>query len=317
MARGYGFGVAAGDLDDDGDLDLYLANYGPDQLWRNLGGGRFEDATAGAGLGDPRWGSAATFFDYDRDGRLDLFVANYLDFAPEKAPPCFAASSRRDYCGPNAFQAGGRTLFSATAAAAASTTPASAPASPPSPVRAWGWPSPSISTATAAPDLFVANDGEPNELWRNDGKGRFTSSASWPAPRSTPTASRRPAWELAVADFDEDGDEDLYLTHLVREKNTLYVNLGDGSFADRSAAFGLLAPSLPFTSFGTAFLDLDRDGWLDLVTVSGGVKQIDELLAAGRPGGARPAEAAFPQRSAAKVSKNGASAAAKPSPGSR
>lgn len=277
--RGYGMGLAAGDLDDDGDVDLYFASYGPDQLWRNRGDGRFEDVTAAAGLGDPRWGSAASFFDYDRDGRLDLFVANYLDFSPAQAPPCYAASSRRDYCGPNAFQPIPNALYRNLGDgrfADASITSGIAGAA-------------HSSLGAAAldfdrdghPDLFVANDGEPNELWQGDGKGRFEEIALFAGAALNAEGQPEAGMGVAVADFDEDGDEDVFLTHLVREKDTLYVNLGDGSFADRSAAFGLLAPSLPFTSFGTAFLDLDRDGWLDLVTVAGGVKQIEELLSRG------------------------------------
>lgn len=280
-ARGYGFGVAAGDFDDDGDVDLFLANFGADQLWRNLGGGRFEDATAAAGTSDPRWSSGATFFDYDGDGRLDLFVANYLDFPLAKAPPCFAASSRRDYCGPAAFEpapnslyrnlGGGRFENAGLAAGIAGVSHSSLG------VVALDY------DLDGRPDLFVANDGEPNELWRGDGKGRFEELGLLAGAAMNADGQPEAGMGVAAADFDEDGDEDLFLTHLLREKNTLYVNLGDGSFADRSAALGLLAPSLPFTSFGTAFLDLDRDGWLDIVTVSGGVKRSEELLAEGDP----------------------------------
>lgn len=280
-ARGYGFGVAAGDIDDDGDIDLFLANFGADQLWRNLGDGRFEEIAATAGVGDPRWSSAASFFDFDRDGRLDLFVANYLDFSVAKAPPCFAASSRRDYCGPSAFDPVPSSLFRNLGNGRFENVS-----------RASGISGIAYSSLGVValdydrdglPDLFVANDGEPNELWRGDGKGRFEELGLLAGAALSADGQPEAGMGVVAADFDEDGDEDLFLTHLLREKDTLYVNLGDGNFADRSAALGLLAPSLPFTSFGTVFLDLDRDGWLDLVTVSGGVKRSEELLAQGDP----------------------------------
>ena len=280
---GYGYSIAAGDIDEDGDVDLYFASYGRNQLWRNRGDGRFENitATAGAGLGDPRWSTAATFFDYDRDGRLDLYVANYLDYQLAKAPPCFAASSRRDYCGPNAFSpvtnslfrnlGGGRfedvSLQSGIAAVAGSSLGVVA-----LDYDRDGW-----------ADLYVANDGEANELWRNRGQGRFSEEALLAGAALNADGQPEASMGLAVGDFDEDGDEDLFLTHLQREKNTLYVNLGDGVFTDRTAVLALAAPSLPFTSFGTTFLDFDHDGWLDLVTVSGAVKLLDELLAQGDP----------------------------------
>jgi enediyne biosynthesis protein E4 len=279
VARGYGFGMAAGDIDGDGDVDLFLANYGADQLWRNLGGLRFEEIAATAGVSDPRWSSAASFFDYDRDGRLDLYVANYVDFDPAKAPPCYAASSRRDYCGPSSFPAAGNGLFRNLGEGRFENASLASGIA--------GVKHPSLGVAAldfdrdGLPDIYVANDGEPNELWRGDGKGRFENLALEAGAAINADGQPEAGMGVAVADFDEDGDEDIFLTHLLREKNTLYVNSGDGTFADRSAVLGLAAPSLPFTSFGTAFLDLDRDGWLDLVTVSGGVKLIDELLAQG------------------------------------
>lgn len=278
---GYSYGIATGDIDDDGDVDLYFANYGANQLWRNRGDGRFDNITAVAGVGDRRWSSAATFFDYDRDGRLDLYVANYLDYPLDKAPPCFAASSRRDYCGPNAFSPVANSLYrnlgdghfeDVSLKSGIATVAGSSLGVVALDYDRDGW-----------LDLYVANDGEANELWRNDGKGRFSEEALLAGAALSADGQPEASMGIAVGDFDEDDDEDLFLTHLLREKNTLYTNLGNGGFADRTASLGLAAPSLPFTSFGTHFLDFDRDGWLDLVTVSGAVKLLDDLLAQGDP----------------------------------
>ncbi|HYG64353.1 MAG TPA: VCBS repeat-containing protein, partial [Thermoanaerobaculia bacterium] len=102
-AHGYGMGVAAGDYDNDGRIDLYLNNFGSNQLWRNQGDGTFKDVTKAAGADDPRMSLSASFADFDRDGWLDLFIANYVDFSVESNVVCYAKSSRRDYCGPSAF----------------------------------------------------------------------------------------------------------------------------------------------------------------------------------------------------------------------
>ncbi|MEZ6068016.1 MAG: VCBS repeat-containing protein [Planctomycetaceae bacterium] len=111
LVRAYGMGAAVGDYDGDGQPDLYVTNLGGNQLWRNVGDGRFEDVTAAAGVDDQRWSTAATWFDYDRDGQLDLFVANYVDFDPATSPDCYATNSARDYCGPDAYPAVSDSLF--------------------------------------------------------------------------------------------------------------------------------------------------------------------------------------------------------------
>lgn len=278
-AREYGMGVATGDVDGDGWIDLYLVNYGPDQLWRNRGDGTFEDATARSGLGDPRWGVSASFLDFDRDGRADLFVANYLDFPLAANPPCFAPSSRRDYCGPEVFaplpaalyrnlgegrfeNVSARSGIAALAGAALGVVVLDADGD--------GW-----------DDLYVANDGMHNRLWRNRHDGTF-EDIGLPAGVAVNRQGRPEAsMGVTAGDADGDGDEDLFLTHLTGETNTFYRNLGGGLFEDRSQESGLGPPSLPATAFGTRFDDADNDGDLDLAAFNGAV-HLQEGTPAGR-----------------------------------
>jgi hypothetical protein len=278
---GYGMGLAAGDYDRDGDLDLYLTNYGANQLWRNRGDGSFEDVTAATGISGSRWGTSATFVDIDRDGDLDLFSANYVHFDVDKNPRCFASTSALDYCGPSAFTSESDDLwrnrgdgtfedFSVKSGIA----------------RARGAGLGVISgdfNDDRWPDLYVANDGEANHLWLNRGDGTFADDALFSGTALNRHGSPEASMGLAAADFDGDGHEDLFLTHLAEESNTFYRNLGDGLFEDRSRETQLAAPSMPYTSFGVAPIDYDNDGWPDLAIATGAVRILLELAAKGDP----------------------------------
>ncbi len=280
-AQGYGMGVIAGDYDGDGHVDLYVSNYGPNELWRNRGDGTFENVTAKAGVGDPRWSVSASFFDLERDGDLDLYVTNYVDFRLEKNIECFANSSRRDYCGPTAFEGLPDSLYrnrgdgtfedistssriAATAGAGLGVISADFDDD--------GW-----------LDLFVANDGEANHLWLNGKDGTFLDEGLLAGVAVNREGSPEASMGVAAGDVDNDGDPDLFMTHLMGESNTLYVNQGLATFEDRSIESGLAAGSLAFTSFGTLFLDIDNDGWLDLFAASGAVRLLESLAEAGDP----------------------------------
>ncbi len=280
-APGYGMGVAVGDIDGDGWLDIYVTNHGPNQLWRNRGDGTFEDVTARSGTGDPLWGASATFFDYDNDNDADLYVANYVVFDVDENPRCFAASSRRDYCGPDAFRAQPDRLFRnrGDGTFEAVTTR----------VLIGYEPGPGLGVTASdfngddRVDLYVANDGRVNQLWINQGDGTFVDEALFSGTALNRQGKPEASMGVDTADFDGDGDEDIFLTHLMGETNTLYVNDGTGLFEDRTVESGMAGLSLPYTSFGTAWIDFDNDGLLDLLAANGAVRILENQAAAGDP----------------------------------
>ena len=271
VATGYGMGAATGDFDNDGWIDLYVTNLGSNQLLRNNGNGTFSDVTAKAGADDPRWSTSATFFDYDRDGWLDLFIANYVNFRPDMKRNCFSAGSARDYCNPVVYDAvpdkllhnnrdGTFSDVSGRSAIARETGRGLGVMA--SDVNGDGW-----------TDLYVANDGDPNQLWINSrGSGAFVDEALLAGVAVNRAGQPQGSMGIDVGDIDRDGDDDLFVTNLDNEGNTLYLNVGSGLFEDRTAEFGLF--KLGFTGFGTRFMDYDNDGWLDLVIVNGAVRHL-------------------------------------------
>jgi len=280
----YGMGVAAGDYDGDGRTDLYVTGYRGSRLLRNAGDGRFEDATARAGAADDRWAVSASFTDYDGDGRLDLYVTRYVDFDVAKNPACFAASSRRDWCGPADFPPqpdrllrnrgpgpDGRVTFEDVSAASGIA----------------GAPRPGLGVAAGdfdgdgRTDFYVANDGAPNQLWLGRPDGTFEDGALLAGVAVNREGRAEAGMGIAVGDHDNDGDDDLLVTHLNGETNTLYSALGGGLFEDVTDHAGLAADGLPWTSFGTAWIDVDNDGWLDLFVASGDVRTLETQAAAG------------------------------------
>jgi hypothetical protein len=272
--RSYGMGVAAGDIDNDGWVDLYRTGTSGSVMLRNNGDGTFTDVTGRSGTANPdRWGVSASFVDYDRDGWLDLFVGNYLEYSIAVDVDCHTIAGGRDYCPPSRYPAqpdrlyrnrGDGTFEEVTRMALAG--------------GAYG-PALGVSTADfdgdGLIDIYVGNDGAPNQLWMNLGDGTFTEkgflSGTAVNARGYPEASMG----IDAGDFDNDGDPDIFVTNWLSEMNVLYVNLGRGLFEDRKAASGLGPPSAAKTGFGTAFLDYDNDGWLDLLTVNGSVETLE------------------------------------------
>jgi len=280
-AEGYGMGVAAADYDNDGDVDLYVTNYGANQLWRNVGDGKFEEVTSEAGVGDARWSVSSAWVDYDRDGWLDLYVGNYVGYSFTNPKPCRSSTSARDYCSPLVYEPQVDSLFRNRGDGSFEDVSASAGIR-----KAYGG---ALGVVAADfngdrwPDIYVANDGVANQLWINGAGGAFSDEAVMAGVGVNMDGSPEASMGVDAADFDGDGDEDLFMTHLSRETNTLFVNDGKGWFEDRTVAMGLANPSFASTGFGTAWFDYDNDGWLDLLVANGAVTRIEDQLMAKEP----------------------------------
>jgi hypothetical protein len=279
-AAGYGMGVAAGDFNNDGWIDLYITNYGPNQMLFNKKG-VFTDVTGKSGTGDELWGTSAAVFDYDRDGWLDLYVANYVYFDIVANKRCFAKNSRRDYCGPSAFDSqkdrlyhnkGDGTFEDVTEKVLVNYRPGSGLGVIIIDANNDGW-----------LDIYVANDGQANQLWINNQGKSFVDDALFAGAALNLDGSAEASMGVSAGDFDADGDEDLFMTHIMGETNTLFVNNGKSLFEDRTISVGISAASFPYTSFGTGWIDYDNDGWLDLFVVNGAVLLIESLDRAGDP----------------------------------
>ncbi|MEE2777924.1 MAG: CRTAC1 family protein [Acidobacteriota bacterium] len=276
---GYNIGVATGDFDNDGWTDLYATNLGPNHLLRNRGDGTFEDVTVAAGADDRRFSVPATFFDYDGDGWLDLFVGNYHHFRLGNEDECFNPNGLRDYCGPLAQPAeqdrllrnrGDGTFQDTTLAAGLGDRAATALGA--------------ISEdfdLDGDLDLYVANDLMANHLWLNQGDGTFVEDALLAGAALDGDGKPQASMGVVAGDLDGDGAVDLFMSHLLREYNTLYLNDGQGLFTDRSWEGGLVKSSWPMTGFGTVIVDYDGDGLADLFVANGAVHRIEEQVRSG------------------------------------
>jgi len=282
---GYGMGVASGDFDNDGWMDLYLTFFGGNQLLRNCGASGkvcFEDVTEQAGVNDPLWSTSAAFVDLDADGYLDLHVANYVDYRLENHRPCLSVGGFHDYCGPQAYKGEPDSLFRNRGDGTFENITGSAGLLDSS--------SSGLGVVAADfdrdgfIDLYVANDMRRNFLWRNLGGTdgiAFRNEALERGCSVSREGRAQASMGVVAGDFDNDGDDDLFMTHLRSDYNTFYRNDGNGFFQDHSSGSGLAAGSMGATGFGTTLLDFDNDGWLDLAAANGSVNTIEEQVLAG------------------------------------
>ena len=270
--QSYAMGAATADYDNDGDLDLYVTAFGPDVLLRNNADGTFADATAAAGLGDPRWNSSASFLDYDGDGWLDLFVAAYADFTLATHKACFTPGGARDYCNPRFYPGIPPRLYRNLGSGKFQEITMEAGVD-----VAYGHGLGVVAgdfNGDGVDDIYVANDGDANQLWAND-KGRFHDVALLSGAALNERGRAEAGMGIAREDYDGDGDLDIFITHLNGETNRMLEGQSGGLFEDATARRGLGLPSLPFTGFGAGWLDVDLDADLDLFIANGDVTRIE------------------------------------------
>ncbi|HVZ17073.1 MAG TPA: CRTAC1 family protein, partial [Terriglobales bacterium] len=278
----YGMGGAVGDFDNDGWPDLYLTCLGGNVLYRNNGDGSFTDVTSKANVKDGRWSTGAAFGDYDNDGFLDLMVANYLDFKLSDLPG-FGKTSTCRYrgidvqCGPRGMPGAGDALFHNNGDGTFTDVSKAAGVDDPN-----GFYGLDVTWAdfnnVGRDDIFVANDATPNFLYKNEGNGKFSEIGMESGTALTDDGSMQGTMGVAIGDYLHTGRLSIFITNFADQYNTLYRNEGDWNFRDVSFSSGLVVASLPPVKWGTSFVDLDNDGWLDLISVSGHVyPQVDTL----------------------------------------
>src|SRR5262249_31194197 len=277
--RRWGFGVAAGDFDNDGWPDLYVTNHGPNRLYHNNHDGTFTDVAERMGVTAGGWSTGAAFGDYDGDGRLDLFVAGYVDIDAERSALTVLSClfpGQPVTCGPRGlpgardwlFHNEGDRFVDVTARAGVSDA-----------AGYYGFAAAWVDVDDDRKlDLLVVNDSTPNYLYRNLGNGTF-EEIGFPSGFALNDEGREQAgMGLALGDYDNDGRVDTYITNFSDDSNTLRRNLGGARFADMTRRLGLHQPTLPFLGWGTGFLDYDNDGWLDLFVANGHVyPQVDRF----------------------------------------
>ena len=282
----YGMGVAAGDYDNDGRVDLYVTGIGRNYLFRNLGRTpgeagryRFREVARSAGVSDRGWSSSAAWVDVDRDGDLDLFVCHYVRWSPALDVPC-ESNERQVYCGPNLYAPEACRLFRNNGRAPGEGgSPAFTDVTEQAGIRrgADGKALPSKALGVAIcdangdgwPDLAVANDTERNFLFLNRGDGRFREDGVAAGVAFPEDGEARSGMGIDAGDWDGSGRESLLIGNFPEEMMGLYRNNGDGVFADVADNVGVGKASYPFTTFGCLWVDLDNDGWLDIAAANG------------------------------------------------
>ncbi len=263
----YGLGVAVADFNNDGFPDLYLTGVGQNRLFRNDGRGRFHDVTNSAGLGSRRaFSTSALWFDFDRDGSLDLFVCNYVRWSPETDVFCSLDGKNKSYCTPEAYRGSTCWLFRNKGDGTFEDVTATSGIFDPS--------SKSLGVAmldvdgNGWPDLFVANDTQPNKLYRNQGNGKFIESAVALGVAFSEDGRARAGMGVDVGDYRRSGKMGIAVTNFDNEMMALYEPGGRG-FVDRAMAAGVGAASRQRLGFGCLFGDFDLDGHLDLAAMNG------------------------------------------------
>jgi predicted nucleotidyltransferase len=272
--RGWGSGVCVGDIDNDGNRDVYITAFGADILWRNTGKGTFTDITRAAGIQETAWSTSCAFADYDRDGYLDLYVANYVRFDDKSIPARGTTAACRFmatdvFCGPKRLTGEPDVLYRNSGDGRFTDVTARAGITDPgyygfgvvfTDLDDDGW-----------PDVYVANDSVPNLLFRNRRDGTFEDVGLVSGASLSSDGRPQAGMGVDAGDYNGDGLPDLIVTNFSHDYNTLYENGPPGVFTDRSYATGIAATAGPYLGWGVKLVDLDNDGRLDVFIANGHV----------------------------------------------
>ena len=267
----YGLGVAIADYDNDGRDDVYITALEGDRLFHNEGGGKFKDVTKTSGISNARFGTSAVWFDYDRDGKSDLFVANYVQWTPKGDLWCSLDGATKSYCTPESYKGTQSRLYrnlgmgkfeEVTQKAGLGDANSKSLGVTVLDYNGDGW-----------PDLFVANDTQPNKLYRNNGNGTFKEEGMVAGVAFGEDGVARGAMGVDAGDYDRSGRPHLLVGNFSNQMLGLYHNEGTGLFVDEAPSSAVGRASLLTLSFGVQFLDFDLDGHLDLLAVNGHLEE--------------------------------------------
>jgi len=273
---GWGVGCAVADIDNDSDEDLFVTNFGPNVLYLNNGNGTFTEITQSAGVDDARWGAGSAFGDYDNDGYVDLYVTNYLEFDPHNLPDDRHCQWKgaEVMCGPEGFPKTTDILYHNNGDGTFTDVSKSAGI-----VDDVGYGLGVIFCDydnDGDSDIYVANDSSPNFLFRNNGNGTFTDVALISGVAYSEDGREQAGMGIDFGDYDNDGDQDLFVTNFSDDYNTLYRNEDGKFFTDVTTQLGINQPSYYALGWGTKFFDYDNDGDQDIFAANGHVyPQVD------------------------------------------
>jgi hypothetical protein len=267
----YGIGVAVGDFDNDGRDDLYVTALDGDHLFHNEGGGKFRDVTKTSGIQNTSFGTSAAWLDYDKDGKLDLFVANYVQWSAKTDIWCSLDGKTKSYCTPESYKGTASKLYHNLGNGRFEDVTVKAGLGDPT--------SKSLGIAVidydgdSWPDLFVANDTQPNKLYHNNHNGTFSEVGISAGVAFGEDGGARGAMGADWADYDRSGRAHLLVGNFSNQMVALYHNEGNGLFVDQAPLSPVGRDSLLSLGFGAFFFDYDLDGYPDILTANGHIEE--------------------------------------------
>ncbi len=276
----YGMGVATGDVDNDGDTDLFVSALGPDRLYINRGDGTFEEAAARAGVDDPGFGASAAFVDYDRDGDVDLYLVRYVEWSPATDLHCTLDGESKSYCTPELYRGSSDRLYRNRGDGTFEDVTQAAGVERPE-GKSLGVAVLDANSDTW-PDLVVANDTTPNYLFLNQGDGTFRGAGVESGMAYSESGASRGGMGIDAADYDLDGVPDILIGNFSKEMAALYRGTESGRYIDLAAPAGVGLPTLLTLAFASFIFDYDLDGVPDILMINGhiepDIRRVQEII---------------------------------------